>query len=104
MQRTNRDFVVMAVSTVTACRMLDICKTTLFKLLNEHRLESIKIGRSRRILVASIERLLAKTESTPRDPRQARKVSKEEASSRAEQSPPVDSLSEKVWANPTAAE
>ena len=67
MHPTKRDFTLLAVSTVTACRMLDICKTTLFKLLNENRLESIRIGRSRRILVASIEKLLAETEKGPVD-------------------------------------
>jgi excisionase family DNA binding protein len=49
---------VRAVSTVTAGRMLGLGKTSVHKLLKEGTLESRKVGRSRRILVSSIEKLL----------------------------------------------
>jgi excisionase family DNA binding protein len=48
----------LVVSTVRAARMLDIGKTRLFELLREGKLDSVKLGRSRRIFVNSIRRLI----------------------------------------------
>ena len=53
----------IVVSPRTACVMLAIGKTQLFALLKDGVLESIKIGKSRRITVASIKKLAA--EGTP---------------------------------------
>jgi excisionase family DNA binding protein len=49
----------IAVPPAVAMRMLAIGETTLFKLLKDGSLESVKIGKARRISVASIKRLAA---------------------------------------------
>jgi hypothetical protein len=47
----------LAVPPAVAMQMLQICQTKLFALLKDGSLESVKIGKSRRISVASIKRL-----------------------------------------------
>ena len=48
----------LVVSTRQAARLLNVGKTTLHKWLNEGRLDSVKIGRARRITVKSIRKLI----------------------------------------------
>ncbi|MGN6148779.1 MAG: helix-turn-helix domain-containing protein [Rhizomicrobium sp.] len=50
----------LAVSPAEACRLLSIGRTHLYELLDSDHLQSIKIGRSRRILMKSIHDFLSK--------------------------------------------
>lgn len=70
MQRTSLNNVIsesepddrLAVSPAEACRLLSIGRTHLYELLDAERLKSVKIGRSRRILMKSIHGFLSSTE------------------------------------------
>jgi excisionase family DNA binding protein len=52
----------IAVPPRVAMQLLCIGETTLFKLLKNGELQSVQIGRSRRILMTSIKRLAGETE------------------------------------------
>ena len=54
----------LAVSVSEAGRLLSIGRTHLYELLDDGRLKSVKIGRSRRILVNSIHVLLQSMEKS----------------------------------------
>ncbi|MBV9824097.1 MAG: helix-turn-helix domain-containing protein [Alphaproteobacteria bacterium] len=58
MPKSKDDVQRIAVAPDDACIMLGIGKTKLFDLLKKQKLHSVKIGRARRITVASILRLL----------------------------------------------
>ena len=59
------------VSVADACHMLDISKETLYKMLRKGQLDSIKIGKARKICVASI--LIFLEENDPNDYRPGRR-------------------------------
>lgn len=53
----------LAVSPSEACRLMSIGRTHLYELLDAAHLKSIKIGRSRRILMKSIHDFLSDAEN-----------------------------------------
>ncbi|WP_086636241.1 helix-turn-helix domain-containing protein [Acetobacter sp. DsW_059] len=51
-------------SPTVVCRIYGIGRTTLFALLNSGKIESVKIGRARRIKLASVERYFDRLKQT----------------------------------------